>query len=411
MEQANLRYGCAALFSTPSILGERFYTTLEDNSDDEQEIFDTINSLGVRLTTGELLKNYIFSAPTIRPLYDTLWEPVFEEDEKQVLFWNKEKTSGRIIRTNIEVLLYCYLVINNKAVVELEKLFKEYKKWLQGKTHQEQINFLEELKDYAAIYYKFPQGTELNEIEFSQDEERFFHVIESYEITTVYPLVLYIYKRVVDANLRLQLLSILESYLVRRNVCHLTTKNYNNLFIQIIGKLDQSQSITVDSLKAVLTNFAEDTNKYPTDAEFKAAFHDEPISNANAREILYCISLFQIAGPKSDIRKLSSNNYSTEHMMPQKWQANWSVSGMDEAGKVKRDKTIKTLGNLTLVTKNLNSSMKNAKWDRKREVLKQYSHLQITTEYISSPNWDETRIGKRAEDLASAALKIWKWPW
>jgi hypothetical protein len=32
LEQANLRYGCAALFSTPSILGERLYTTLEDNS-------------------------------------------------------------------------------------------------------------------------------------------------------------------------------------------------------------------------------------------------------------------------------------------------------------------------------------------------------------------------------------------
>ncbi|MFZ4478172.1 MAG: hypothetical protein ACOYPR_23470 [Saprospiraceae bacterium] len=77
--------------------------------DDEQEIFDTINSLGVRLTTGELLKNFIFSDNIIKPLYDTLWEPVFEDDEEQILFWNKPKTSGRIIRTNIEVLLYCYL--------------------------------------------------------------------------------------------------------------------------------------------------------------------------------------------------------------------------------------------------------------------------------------------------------------
>jgi uncharacterized protein with ParB-like and HNH nuclease domain len=28
--------------------------------EDEQQIFDTINSLGVRLTTAELLKNYFF---------------------------------------------------------------------------------------------------------------------------------------------------------------------------------------------------------------------------------------------------------------------------------------------------------------------------------------------------------------
>jgi hypothetical protein len=32
MVQGNLRYGCAALFSTPPIVGERLHTTLEDNS-------------------------------------------------------------------------------------------------------------------------------------------------------------------------------------------------------------------------------------------------------------------------------------------------------------------------------------------------------------------------------------------
>lgn len=32
-----------------------------DEDEDEQQIFDTINSLGVNLTTAELLKNYFFS--------------------------------------------------------------------------------------------------------------------------------------------------------------------------------------------------------------------------------------------------------------------------------------------------------------------------------------------------------------
>ena len=31
-----------------------------DADEDEQQIFDTINSLGVNLTTSELLKNYFF---------------------------------------------------------------------------------------------------------------------------------------------------------------------------------------------------------------------------------------------------------------------------------------------------------------------------------------------------------------
>lgn len=376
--------------------------------DDEQEIFDTINSLGVRLTTGELLKNFIFSDSVIKPLYDTLWEPVFEDDEEQTLFWTKPKTSGRIIRTNIEVLLYCYLIIQKKTSVELEKLFGEYKSWLLGKTSKDKVSFLEELKEYASIYFNFPEGTELNEIGFSQDEERFFHIIENLEITTVYPLILYIYKQVTDSDTRLQLLKIIESYLVRRNVCRLTTKNYNNLFIQIIGKLIELKTVTVDSLKLVLASFTEDTNKLPSDLEFTTAFSDEAISNSNAREILYCISLYQIYNLKNDINKLSSSSYSTEHMLPQKWETNWGKKGIDESAKIQRNKKLKTLGNLTLVTKSLNSSMKNAAWGKKKKALKEFSLLKITTDYIDNSEWDESKIDSRASDLATMALKIWK---
>src|SRR6185295_438104 len=44
--------------------------------DDEQEIFDTINALGVRLTTAELLKNYIFKELSIQSHYNSLWKEI-----------------------------------------------------------------------------------------------------------------------------------------------------------------------------------------------------------------------------------------------------------------------------------------------------------------------------------------------
>jgi uncharacterized protein with ParB-like and HNH nuclease domain len=378
-------------------------------NDDEQEIFDTINSLGVRLTTGELLKNFIFSDVSVRSEFDKLWEPVFEEDEEQMLFWNKQKTSGRVKRTNIEVLLYCYLIIQKKSVVELEKLFSEYKNWLNPKSSKEKISFLKELKEYATIYFDFPEGTALNELSYSQNEERFFHVIEHLEITTVYPLILYFYKHVPNKKTRVQLLETLESYLVRRNVCRLTTKNYNNLFIQIIGKLTDLKLVTVANLKAILASFVEDTNKFPTNSEFEEAFSTQGLSNANAREILYCIALFQIHDPKNDIKTLSSSSYTTEHMMPQKWNSHWSRAGMSELAKHARDKKIKTLGNLTLVTGSLNSSMRNSAWAIKKKTLKEHSRLKITTDYIGNSTWDERKIDARAKDLAAVALKIWKY--
>jgi hypothetical protein len=183
--------------------------------DDEQEIFDTINSLGVRLSSSELLKNYIFQSKDIQGLYKTFWGDIFEDDEDAVDFWNLKKTAGRISRSNIEFLLYSFLIINNKTDVKIDVLFSEYKKWLNNKDISEKISFLTELKDYSAIYYKFPQGELLNEFNFLETEKRFFYVIENLEITTVFPLVLYLRKKL-DNNNYLYNLEILESYLVRR---------------------------------------------------------------------------------------------------------------------------------------------------------------------------------------------------
>lgn len=128
------------------------------------------------------------------------------------------------------------------------------------------------MKEYASIYLKFPEGTQLNEFSFSETEKRFFHVIENLEITTVYPLVLYIYKNLTDESAKIENLALLESYLVRRNVCRYTTQNYNNLFIQIIRNIEDSGPIKRESLFNVLSGFTEDTNKFPNNTEFELAF-------------------------------------------------------------------------------------------------------------------------------------------
>ena len=374
--------------------------------DDEQEIFDTINSLGVRLTTGELLKNFVFQQKEIQGKYEEYWFEIFEEEEELIEFWNKTKTSGRVLRTNIEFLLYSYLIIQTRKEVKLEKLFQEYKVWLHDKTLKDKTNFLKDLKEYAEIYSAFPEGNQLNEIGFSEHEKRFFHVIENLEITTVLPLVLYIYKEVSSKQERVKILGVLESYLVRRNVCRLTTKNYNNLFIQIIQQLIDKRELSAKTLSSILNGFIEDTNKFPSDAEFQSAFVEESISNANAYEILYCIALYQVDNKNSDVRKLSST-FSVEHMMPQKWETNWMTRKFNENEKAIRYKKIKTLGNLTLVTQSLNSKMKNADWGTKKGHLKEYSKLKITTDYISLKKWDETTIENRANDLSSLAVEIW----
>ncbi|MFN9969678.1 MAG: DUF262 domain-containing protein, partial [Phycisphaerae bacterium] len=64
-------------------------------------------------------------------------------------------------------------------------------------------------------------------------------VLDAFDIRTAYPLLL----RMLDKELRDQewneIATMLESYVVRRAVCGLTTKNYNQVFLLLAKKLDQ----------------------------------------------------------------------------------------------------------------------------------------------------------------------------
>ena len=86
-----------------------------DANEDEQQIFDTINSLGVNLTTSELLKNYFFSRETISE-YQEKWESVFEKDDDTKIYWDTEIETGRIKRAMIDIFFdsYFQLFIQDK---------------------------------------------------------------------------------------------------------------------------------------------------------------------------------------------------------------------------------------------------------------------------------------------------------
>ena len=81
-----------------------------DEDEDEQQIFDAINSLGVRLTTAELLKNYFYSREDIAE-YNSSWADVFEKDPETRTYWNREFEVGRLTRSLIDIFFDAYFQI------------------------------------------------------------------------------------------------------------------------------------------------------------------------------------------------------------------------------------------------------------------------------------------------------------
>ena len=101
-----------------------------------------------------------------------------------------------------------------------------------------------------------------------------------------------------------------------------------------------------------------------------------------------------------------------EHLMPQQWEAHWSLPSEDdsEAARIRRNIAIHTIGNLTLVTGKLNPSMSNGSWEKKRQALKKHTILSLNQEFDGIETWDEEAISERSSMLFDVAIKTWPYP-
>ncbi len=64
------------------------------------------------------------------------------------------------------------------------------------------------------------------------------------------------------------------------------------------------------------------------------------------------------------------------------------------------------MGNLTLVTKPLNSHLSNGPWHDKRPDLED-ALLALSSAMVKVEEWDEDAIRERAQSLAGKAVVIW----
>lgn len=402
-------------------------------TEDEQQIFDTINSLGVRLTTGELLKNYFFSPETIDD-YNKYWKPTFEADEECRNYWNTEITNGRLIRSNIESFLFAFMQIKvqdqsygisaeeKKVFRRSEGLFNNYKAFIETYVLASCTNDVEkkaairgliaEIVAYAKIYRENFDDKFLDiESPANGSIERLNVLIYGLDTATVIPYVMFIIKNVSDPGEREDIFDYLETYLVRRTICKTQNNNYSDLFTEnLIG-----QNIrTASELREYIEKKNDESSlSMPNDAALNNGFHYSVLPNRRAAVVLYMLeSKIRPSGLYST--NLSGfNRYSLEHLMPKKWRNNWGAANDPEA----RDEILLGLGNLAIITSSLNSSVRDATWSNKlsgiraKGGLRAYaSSLETMRDVLDKDEWNEDTIFQRAEWLWEKAKNAWPLP-
>ena len=391
------------------------------DGEDEQQVFDTINSLGVRLTPAELLKNYFYNKDNVQE-YEQNWVAIFEKDSETRLYWEQELETGRIKRSLIDIFFDAYFQIflqdkNYNITAEdriiysrVDHLAKSYQEFINHYCNGDKNVVLGPMAEYAKCFAETfrPEYCNMG-LPATPGIERINVIMFGLKNTTLIPYVLYVAKNVENQNEIRKIYGVLESYIMKRMIVHAPTKNYNNLFTSLI----RNSVLDAETLKERLNKSNDATTFIPSEEDLLDGFKNAKLVNLQTKGILYLLEA-GIRSAKSSTALLGFNNYSLEHMMPKKWRNNWAPCESEETAR-RRDSMLLTLGNLAIIPQSLNTSIRDSSWVAKK-VGKGASNpglsvcaAGLTTIYdaLQKDVWDETAIELRAIWLFEQARTLW----
>lgn len=394
-----------------------------ESGDDPQTIFETLNSRGVDLTPGDLMRNFIFQRAkglgqadhslVVDKLYEKHWLPLDRS------FWSQPASRGRQTQTRLDWMLTDHLAMHIGDLVSVDRLFDRYRRWiLTDRPFSTVAQELEAISATAAIEKRL----------FDQDPNdpigNFGRLADAFDVSTVMPLVIYLATEPSVAQEIDRALEVLESYILRRDICGLTNKNYNRLFVGLIDRLRRTEGDKLDDMVTYLSSRRSDIDRWPTDDEWRTAWlgrgQYKGARQPRLRYLFEAIEMAKRSALNEDIEIKSA--LTIEHIMPQRWREAWPVPGFDHltddddtdfdllTRQAERDAVIDRLGNLTLLTGALNSTVSNGPYSVKMPAVRSHSSLALNRDLNQVDHWDEDSIAARGLSLFESARRIWMAP-
>ena len=383
-------------------------------TDEANIIFETLNARGTPLLDSDLIKNSILymasqSGLDSDALYKQYWQG-FDE-----AWWRAEVRQGRLVRPRIDVFLNYWLTMRTVEEVQSTRFFPRFRRYAEDSDGQ----ITEVVADIEQIGEAF---RELNSIDDWSPEGRFIYrwrVMDA-GVTTPVMLWLFSYRDQLGREKLHRAFDAMESYLIRRMICRMTTKDYNKLFLELMGQLNAGGPETADEIIApFLSSQTADSRLWPTDARVKEAFLSLPLYQLLTRGRLRIVLEGledALRSPKSEEEHVPRVILTIEHVMPQGWREHWPLGALDQQNELEaaeqRDRLLHTIGNLTLVNERLNPALSNSPWTVKREELAKHSVLHLNKKLLSSaPDvWEESSIRERGGRLAALMATVWPGP-
>lgn len=400
-----------------------------DVNDNEQAIFDTVNSAGVRLSSADTIKNLLYQkyVELLRKTesgdideaaieeYESTWVDAFIADEALNAYWESQRQYGRMKRSNLETFLHAFAVVQgffNPAENNMADLPQEYRKKVSKMDISALEDFLKELHDYSVVFKEY-FSDEDSLLTYNDYVGRIFNICNVLEVSTFHPYLLQQLYFLKTGNAEEDEIKdrffILEKYMVLNAICKGSTKNYNNECLQLVDSKKTPQEILESCQYISEGNFVNGLRRMTT--------------NKLPNMLLFWIELYRRNEDNFDI-KILKYMYTLEHIMPQKWAQNWydvpvydtdgnEVEDADEMERV-RSHAIYEIGNMTLLNSKLNTSISNGNFTDKingkngRKGIKDLADIRLTRDVIEkNTDWNELKIYTRTAELEKQIRKIW----
>jgi hypothetical protein len=388
-----------------------------DSEDNAQVIFETLNARGTGLGALDLVKNATFlhaerEGSQTESLYDRYWEPTFEADD----YWTQESRQGRQKRDRADWFLMHWLGMTLGGVVRVDKLFDTFRRHLLRDDSAPRMDeLIPTLCADAGIVRSF------DNFGYGTPEGLFFSRLDAMDTTTLLPIALLLFRsQELTLERRRRALAALESWLVRRGILRLTTRNYNRTLSDLVKAVKSDLAHADEAIVEELKSSDAATAVWPKDGAVRERMEQQDtygyLTQARVRMLLEACELDVRDPAKTEAIELPSG-LSIEHAMPVSWEENWSLPGASESQIERRNAHIHRIGNLTLVTQSLNSSLSNAPWQAnspkehsKRVELAKRSLLLINQHLCQNETWDEDLLDQRGKDFTNRILRTWPGP-
>ncbi len=361
------------------------------NSDNPQQIFESINSTGAPLTSADLIRNYVLMK--------------YNADQQDILYNNHWRNIEQSVPDSrkLEDIIRQFLASQLYFLPSKKDIYTEFKNWWEDSTEEPEIKI--DLIYKYINYYNYIYHSDKLDIRISEAILNFRKTSSKMPASFLLEILNLFEEKLLSFNQVNELFTIINTYLVRRWLGGLNTNSITTLFPSLLKNvLDHSKEdfrdisdVTIYYL--VNSNIGKKRNM-PTDEYLREELKNiDAYSNTAIRAVLETIENHNNPAP------VDFNALNIEHIMPQTSTSYWrDITGLTELEYSMKSNLI---GNLTLASSYDNSKMGNSNFEKKKNILRKTSHLKLNEEILKLEIWNEDSIDERTNTLIDSIIEIY----